>query len=67
MNLAKLELSLSLEQEFSLNQSKTIVSRLDQAQAQEFLIEVLHQLMIKDNAIRSLMRSNLGLDMSPQG
>jgi Phycobilisome degradation protein nblA len=63
MDLAKLELSLSLEQEFSLRQSKTIIARLDQAQAQEFLIEVLQQLMIKDNAIRSLMRSNLGLDV----
>jgi hypothetical protein len=63
MDLAKLELSLSLEQEFSLRQSKTIIARLDQAQAQEFLIEVLQQLMIKDNAIRSLMRSNLGLNV----
>ena len=62
MNLPNLELSLSLEQEFSLRQSKTIVARLDQAQAQEFLIEVLQQLMIKDNAIRSLVRSNLGID-----
>jgi hypothetical protein len=61
MNALKLE--LSLEQEFSLRQTEEIVAKLNQAQAQEFLLEVLRQMMIKDNAIRSLIRSDLGIAM----
>jgi hypothetical protein len=52
-----LELELSLEQQFSLRQYESQVTNLSQDQASEFLIEALRQLMIKDNAIRSLIRS----------
>jgi Phycobilisome degradation protein nblA len=48
---------LSLEQRFSLEQYKGQVMSLNPAQAQEFLLETLRQLMIKDNIIRSLMKS----------
>jgi Phycobilisome degradation protein nblA len=58
MNLSALE--LSLEQQFSLKQYENQVTKLHPDQAQEFLIEVLRQLMLKDNAIRSLMKSQLG-------
>jgi Phycobilisome degradation protein nblA len=59
-----IQLELSLEQQFSLRQSETVVAKLSQAQAQGFLIEVLHQLMVKDNAIRSLIKSQLGIETS---
>jgi Phycobilisome degradation protein nblA len=62
MNLIQLE--LSLEQQFSLRQTETVVAKLSQSQAQELLIEVLHQLVVKDNAIRSLIKSQLGIDTS---
>ncbi len=58
MNIAALE--LSLEQQFSLKQYENQVTSLSLSQAQEFLIEVLRQLMVKDNVIRSLMKSGLG-------
>ena len=58
MNIAALE--LSLEQQFSLKQYENQVTSLSLYQAQEFLIEVLRQLMVKDNVIRSLMKSGLG-------
>jgi Phycobilisome degradation protein nblA len=57
-----IQLELSLEQQFSLRQSETAVAKLSQAQAQEFLIEVLHQLVVKDNLIRSLIKSQLGIE-----
>ncbi|MGB8701789.1 MAG: NblA/ycf18 family protein [Thermosynechococcaceae cyanobacterium] len=57
MNALKLE--LSLEQEFSLLVYKETVEKLNRDQAQELLIKVLQQMMIKDNVIRSLMKSEL--------
>jgi Phycobilisome degradation protein nblA len=60
MNVLKLE--LSLEQQFSLRKYEKQVAELSQEQAQKFLLDVLHQLMVKDNAIRSLLKSALGID-----
>jgi Phycobilisome degradation protein nblA len=57
MNVLKLE--LSLEQQFSLRKYEKQVAELSQEQAQKFLLDVLHQLMVKDNAIRSLLKSAL--------
>ena len=54
-----LELELSLEQQFSLSKYEREIAKLSQDQAQEFLIKVLHQMMVKDNVIRSLMKSAL--------
>jgi Phycobilisome degradation protein nblA len=62
-----IQLDLSLEQQFLLRQSETVVANLSQAQAQQFLMEVLQQLVLKDNVIRSLLKSQLGLEMSPDG
>jgi hypothetical protein len=57
MNISALE--LSLEQQFSLKQYEQQVTKLSSDQAQEFLIEVFRQLMVKDNIIRSLMKYEL--------
>ncbi len=57
MNISSLE--LSLEQQFSLKQYEHQVTQLSSDQAQEFLIEVFRQLMVKDNIIRSLIKSEL--------
>jgi Phycobilisome degradation protein nblA len=59
------QLDLSLEQQFSLRQSETVVANLSQAQAQQFLMEVLQQLVIKDNVIRALLKSQLGIETTP--
>lgn len=58
----RLVLELSLEQEFSLRKYKEQVAKLSQDQAQECLIEALRQLMVKNNAIRSLIKSGTGLE-----
>jgi Phycobilisome degradation protein nblA len=57
MNISKLQ--LSLEQEFALMQYEKQVISVGQAQAQELLIEAFRQLMVKDNVIRSLMKSEM--------
>lgn len=49
-------LELSLEQKFNLKVYEEQIRRMNQEQAQTFLIEVLQQLMVKDNVIRHLMR-----------
>ena len=56
-----LPLELSLEQQFHLKKDEHQVTDLSQEQAQEFLVEAFRQLMLKDNAIRSLMKSGFGL------
>jgi Phycobilisome degradation protein nblA len=53
----ELSLELSLEQKFNLKIYEDQVKGLSQEQAQDFLLEVLRQLMIKDNVIRSLMKN----------
>jgi Phycobilisome degradation protein nblA len=52
-----LGLELSLEQRFSLQQYQQQVTHLSPEQMQEFLMETFRQLMIKDNIIRSLIKS----------
>jgi Phycobilisome degradation protein nblA len=57
--MMELPLSLSLEQNFNLKVYEDQVKGLSQQQAQEYLLEVMRQLMIKDNVIRHLMKTTL--------
>jgi hypothetical protein len=52
-------LELSMEQQFSLRAYESQVKGLNQDQAQELLLEVMRQLMIKENVIRHLMKQTL--------
>ena len=49
--------SLSLEQKFKLEVLKDQVKNLSQEQAQEYLIEVFRQMMVKDNLMKQMLRS----------
>jgi Phycobilisome degradation protein nblA len=55
-----LKLELRLEQEFALMQYEKEVASVGRVQAQKLLIEAFRLLMIKDNVIRSLMKSEMG-------
>jgi hypothetical protein len=55
-----LALELSLEQQFFLRLYEQQVTKLSQDQAQEFLVEMIRQMMVKDNVIRSLIKFGLG-------
>jgi methionine synthase I (cobalamin-dependent) len=51
-----LPVQLSLEQQFSLKVYEEQVKALSQEQAQEFLLETMRQLMVKDNVIKHLIK-----------
>ncbi|MGK7875689.1 MAG: NblA/ycf18 family protein [Xenococcaceae cyanobacterium] len=48
---------LSLEQQFKLQVLQKQVKSLSREQAQEFLIEVLRQMMVKDNLVKHLLKN----------
>lgn len=49
--------SLSLEQQFKLQVLSDQVKTLTKEQAQEFLIDVFRQMMIKDNLMKQLLKN----------
>ena len=49
-------MGLNLEQKFNLKVYEEQVKGLSQEQAQEYLLELLRQLMIKDNVIKHLIK-----------
>ncbi|WP_445252011.1 NblA/ycf18 family protein [Microcoleus sp. B13-B4] len=65
INLSKLEerfmdmptTSLSMEQQFKLQVLREEVKRLSQDQAQEYLLEVMRQSMVKENLFKHWMKN----------
>lgn len=49
--------NLSLEQEFKLQVVRDQVNGLSLEQAQEYVVEVMRQMMVKDNLVKHLLRS----------
>jgi hypothetical protein len=49
-------IELTLEQQFRLQNLKDQVKNLSQEEAQEFLLEVLRQMMVKDNLVKHLLK-----------
>ncbi|MDZ8027157.1 MAG: NblA/ycf18 family protein [Nostoc sp. SerVER01] len=49
-------IELTLEQQFRLQNLREQVKNLSQEQAQEFLLEVLRQMMVKDNLVKHLLK-----------
>jgi len=49
--------SLTLEQQFKLEVLKDQVKALSKEQAQDYLIEVFRQMMVKDNVIKKIMKN----------
>lgn len=47
---------LTLEQKFRLQTLKDQVQGLSREEAQEFLLEVLRQMMVKDNLVKHLLK-----------
>jgi hypothetical protein len=48
---------LTLEQEFKLKLLKDQVSGLSVEQAQEYVVEVMRQMMVKDNLVKHLLKN----------
>ncbi|MGL5076770.1 MAG: NblA/ycf18 family protein [Waterburya sp.] len=53
--------NLSLEQEFSLKKIATQTQSLSQQQAQELIVELQRQMMIKDNLYKQLIKQEWGI------
>ncbi len=51
--------SLSLEQKFQLQVLETQAKSLSLEQAQQFVVELMRQSMVKDNIMRDWMKQNL--------
>ena len=54
-----LPLTLNLEQQFNLKIYQDQIRGMSQDQAQDALLEVMRQIMIKDDVIRHLMKATL--------
>jgi hypothetical protein len=54
-----LPLALTMEQQFRLKVCEDQVKNLSAEQAQDFLLEIMRQLMIKDNVIRHLIKKGV--------
>jgi hypothetical protein len=52
-------LELTLEQQFNLKVYEEQVRKLSLQQSQDFVLELLRQLMIKDNVIKHLIKETL--------
>jgi hypothetical protein len=50
-------LNLSLEQQFKLQVLREEVKTLTHEQAQQYLIEVFRQMMVKDNLVKHLLKN----------
>jgi len=48
---------LSLEQQFKLQVLREQVKSLTQEQAQEYLVEVMRQMMVKDNLVKFFLKN----------
>ncbi len=59
--------SLSMEQQFSLHAFKTQVSQMDLMQAQDFLLELYEQMMVRESLYREVLRHEWGLEPPSQG
>ncbi len=55
-------IELSLEQEFSLRSFANQVQRMSREQAQEFLIVLHEQMLLKDNMYKSFLKHKWELD-----
>lgn len=59
-------IQLSLEQQFSIRSFETQVQRMSREQAQEFLIKLYEQMMVRENMYKEFLKHEWGLGSNPQ-
>lgn len=57
---------LTLEQQFSLRSFETQVERMSREQAQQFLIKLYEQMMLKETMYKQFIKHQWGLEPSPK-
>lgn len=58
-------IELSLEQQFSIRSFETQVQHMSREQAQDFLIKLYEQMMVRENMYKSFIKHQWGLESSP--
>lgn len=59
-------MKLSLEQKFNIRSFETQVKGMSQEQAQDFLVKLYEQMLIRDNLYQDFLRHQWGLDSPPK-
>jgi hypothetical protein len=55
-------IELSLEQQFSIRSFQSQVEQMSQEQAQEFLIKLYEQMLMRENMYKSFLKHQWGLE-----
>ncbi|WP_413167170.1 NblA/ycf18 family protein [Capilliphycus salinus ALCB114379] len=56
---------LSLEQQFNLSSFKMQVNQMSREQAQEFLVNLYEQMMMRENMYQQFLKHQWGIEPSP--
>jgi len=59
-------IELSLEQQCSIFSFKNQVEKMNHEQAQEFLVKLYEQMMVREATYKNLLKHQWGLEPSPQ-
>lgn len=57
---------LSLEQQFSIRSFETQVQNMSREQAQDFLVKLYEQMIVRENMYKQFLKHQWGLEPSPQ-
>lgn len=57
--------SLSLEQQFNLSSFRMQVNQMSREQAQEFLVNLYEQMLVRENMYQHFLKYQWGLEPSP--
>ena len=58
-------IELSLEQQFSIRSFQTQVEQMSREQAQDFLIELYEQMIVRENMYKAFLKHQWGLGDNP--
>jgi len=58
--------NLSLEQQFSIRSFETQVNQMSREQAQDFLIKLYEQMIVRENMYKQFLKHQWGLEPDPQ-
>lgn len=59
-------IELSLEQQFSIRSFETQVDQMNLEQAQQFLVQLYKQMMMREATYKQLLKHQWGLEPNPQ-
>ncbi|NEQ69868.1 MAG: NblA-related protein [Symploca sp. SIO2D2] len=59
-------IELSMEQQFNLRSFETQVQKMSREQAQDFLIQLYEQMMVRENMYKEFLKHEWGIGSKPQ-